>query len=336
MFASKYRHLYILALSIYSYLNIKFTEGDELMSVSLPELLLFSMVLVLVLLVWEGSRVINLLTLPAGLNKPFYYSLIRLFLMSVAWVVILSMLSVLVQLMFGLTYSFLSFKLSLGFTFRVNLFLHCINAIVTYHSQLRVSQVAAEAAKKEGVIANYDALKRQVNPHFLFNSLNVLDSLIRINSDSASQFLERLSTVYRYLTLKEERDTVKLSEEIEFIRSYIYLMEVRFKDNLRVNLNIADDAMQLHIIPSSLQLVLENAIKHNEVSRSKPLTIQIQSEKDTIVILNDLQPKATDSPSSGIGLKNIQLRYEFLGLNNFVAFKEENQYKVVLPLIKET
>ncbi|MFY0599966.1 MAG: histidine kinase [Cyclobacteriaceae bacterium] len=255
------------------------------------------------------------------------------FIISVVWISILSFIAVAIQSLFGLPFTLLSFKLSIGFTFRVNLFLHCINAIVTYHKKFSESEVAVEAARRESVNAKYDALRRQINPHFLFNSLNVLDGLIRINTDDASLFLERLSKVYRYLTLQEDRDLILLDEEVKFIESYIYLLEIRFKNNLSVNLNI-EMGSRYHLVPSSLQMVLENAIKHNVISKDNPLIVEIFTEGSYLVVTNKLQPKATESLPSGIGLANIQYRYEFIGNEIPEVIDDGKRFTVKLPLIK--
>lgn len=228
----------------------------------------------------------------------------------------------------------LTLKLALGFTFRINLFLNCIHVIVTYRGRLVESQVAVETAKREVVNARYDALKRQINPHFLFNSLNVLDGLIKINTDDASLFLQRLSDVYRYLTLQEDRDLIRLAEEIKFIQSYTYLLEVRFKNNLDVKIEIREEDLSSKIVPSALQMVLENAIKHNEISRNNSLHIQIISENGYLLVRNSIRLKSTSAEPSGIGLENIRLRYEFLGIVLPEISNDGKYFSVKLPLIK--
>lgn len=334
MFASRYRLIYILLLSVYSYLNIKFTEGDQLISGKPSEIILFVTISALVFLIWEGNNWVQVLVGQKFETKSIFYPLIIGFVSSIIWIVILSFSVVWVQSLFGLSTTSLSLKLALGFTFRVNLFLHCLNVIVTYHSRLRETKIAFEVAQKEGMNARYAALRRQINPHFLFNSLNVLDGLIKINPEDASLFLQRLSEVYRYLTVQEERDIITLEEELTFIKSYIYLLEVRFKNALVVKVDINEEIQKLHIVPSSLQMALENATKHNEVSKSKPLTIHITTDENYLIIKNKIQQKSSSSAPSGTGLENIRLRYEFLG-NTIPEIRNDNvTFQLKLPLIK--
>lgn len=334
MFASKYRYVFIFLLAGYSYLNIRFTEADLLVSPSISQVLLIFIITLLVVLIWEGNHLISRISVHRFSSSNIYSPLLAAFIISVIWVVLISAFSSWFQTLFGFEFSIRSLKLALGFTFRVNLFLHCINVISTYHLKLRASQEAMSIAKREELNARYDALKRQISPHFLFNSLNVLDSLIKIKPSDASIFLERLAEVYRYLTLQEERDTISLRSEMDFIKSYIYLMEARFKNTLRVEI-IADATDEsIHIVPCTLQLVLENAIKHNEISQENPLVIEIKALDDFLIVSNKIQPKSTPSDKSGIGLANIRLRYEFMSEVKPSIVNDGSTFTVKLPLIK--
>lgn len=335
MFASKYRYLFILLLSGYSYLNIRFTEADSLVSPAIALSILLLIITIMVTLIWEGNHFTHGLTEKYFAHRSIYLPLIIGFAASILLVIIISSLSSWLQTFFGFDFTSRSLKLALGFTFRVNLFLNCINVIASYHSKLRDSQEVINVAKREGLNAKYDALKRQINPHFLFNSLNVLDGLIKINPEDASVFLQRLSEVYRYLTLQEDLDTIPLCKEITFIKSYVYLMEVRFKNILTINLSItlsrADE--HIHIVPSALQLVLENALKHNEVSHENPLMINIFNDEQFIIISNKIQPKSSPTEKSGIGLANIRLRYEFISDTKPHFLNNGEMFVVKLPLV---
>ncbi len=330
MFSSRRRYLFIGLLSVYSYLNIKFTEGDALISAPIGEMSLLAIITGLVFFIWEGDRLI--FDFVKQRTEKQYKPLILLFLLSVAWVTILSLLSLGVQQVLIGGVSWVSLKLTLGFTFRVNLFLNCVNAIVYYQDQLRQAELQTERLKKEQLSAEFNALKRQINPHFLFNSLNVLDSLVHEDQEKAHEFIEHLSTVYRYLTTNEENELVPLSKELDFIEDYIFLVKTRYGRQLTVNLNIDDSAKHKYLPPAALQLVVENALKHNEISKASPLEINIQSNADHIRIMNRVQPKLTKDESLGVGLDNIRIRYQFI--NQKITVRESADLFIVeLPLI---
>ena len=334
MFSSKHRYWFILFLSAYSYLNIKFTQGDELFVERLPELALISAIFFLVTFIWEGNRLIFRIIKYQVRSENVYKPLIVGFAASIFWVFILSAMAIFVKMLFGIAFSMIAMKLTMGFTFRVNLFLHCINTISSYHGRLTASQVDVEKVKKESAYAKHDALRRQINPHFLFNSLNVLDSLIRTNPEKASQFLEQLSTVYRYLTSNDEKNLVTVRSELQFLEAYKYLLEVRFKDNFYLLIDVPGEFQNRFIIPSALQLLVENAVKHNEVSKHHPLHVSIKVENEGLVIENSIKKKSQEVISSGTGLANIISRYAFF--QNELPEISENQgvFKVKLPFIE--
>ena len=331
MFTNKRRYLYIILLSVYSYLNIKFTEGDALLSEPISEGLLILIITALTLLIWEGDRLI--FDFVKKRTSQQYRPLVLLLLFSIVWVVVLSVIGVGIQQILLGQVSWISLKLVLGFSFRVNLFLNCANAIVYYQQQLKQADLQAERLKKEQITAEFNALKRQVNPHFLFNSLNVLDSLVKENPDRASEFIERLSTVYRYLTSNEESELVTLKTELTFIEDYLFLVGTRYGKNLIVDIKINQDSHAKYLPPAALQIVVENAIKHNEISNAHPFRLSIAEESNMLVIGNNIQPKLTENESLGIGLENIRTRYEFLKQKIEVS-QTAKQFTVRLPLIE--
>ncbi|WP_421872409.1 sensor histidine kinase [Marinoscillum sp.] len=332
MFKSTYRYLYVLLLAVYSYLNIKFTEGDQLLGESVQEVYLMALIGILVLLIWEGNRFLFGTIRFTKKRIPPY--LLISFLASLVLVATLSVLSTWISVSIGLQSTALAFKLSLGFVFRVNLFLHCVNAIVFYQQLLRKTEINMELAEKENLLANYNALKRQISPHFLFNSLNVLDELIAQDPKRASDFLARLSKVYRYVTRNQTVDLVALSDEVEFMKSYSYLLEARFQNHLTISLSISDAHLDKKILPAALQILVENTIKHNEISSSKNLTVSIRTEAEYVVVENTIQPKTTSSDRSlGIGLQNIQKRYQFFIDKEVKILNDGSVFAVWLPLL---
>ncbi len=189
--------------------------------------------------------------------------------------------------------------------------------------------------QKENLQSQYDVLKQQVNPHFLFNSLNVLTSLIKIDPDLAEQFSEQLSKVYRYVLENRDNELIDLNTELSFLNAYIFLINIRFMDKLEVRMEIPEERRSDKIIPLAMQLLIENAIKHNVMSKSRPLVIDIFVDNHNYLnVVNNLQERPSQVVSTGLGLKNIINRYQLLNLKSPVFEKTENQFIARIPLVK--
>jgi sensor histidine kinase YesM len=197
----------------------------------------------------------------------------------------------------------------------------------------RVASLNAEKLKRESIAARYESLRNQVNPHFLFNSLNALTNLIHQDPEKASQFVKQLSEVYRYLLDTRDRELVTLDEELKFLDSYIYLQKIRFGDSLECQLRVNDRSAQLP--PLVLQLLFENAIKHNIISIEQPLTVSIEQSGDRLTVANNLQLKsAADDSSGGTGLENIRRRYEFFTSAPVTVEQKEAKFTVSVPMVR--
>jgi sensor histidine kinase YesM len=191
-----------------------------------------------------------------------------------------------------------------------------------------------ESLMREGVQSQLEVLKNQLDPHFLFNSMNTLAALIDDENTDAQDYLERLSDVYRYVLVSRNKNTVMLEEEIAFVDAYIYLNKIRFRENLQVEKQISTETFQQHITPLSLQMLIENAIKHNVASRENPLRIVIREEEGAyLVVENNILEKATLEKSTRVGLVNIVNRYSLLTDRQVEIIRDEHIFKVRLPLL---
>jgi LytS/YehU family sensor histidine kinase len=195
------------------------------------------------------------------------------------------------------------------------------------------SLLETEKLKNENLQAQFAVLKNQVSPHFLFNSLNTLMTIIPEDSNLALQFTDQLSAVYRYILQNRDKELVSLATEMEFVKSYIFLHQIRFGDSLRSDIQIPQEYEDWQIAPLTIQILVENAIKHNVVSANKPLTIRILVEDDNILIINNLQKKKQAEVSTQVGLSNIQFRYEYLGNLPVEILPSATDFKVKIPLI---
>ncbi|MBK6347947.1 MAG: histidine kinase [Bacteroidales bacterium] len=198
----------------------------------------------------------------------------------------------------------------------------------------QTSLAEMEKYRKENAEYRFETLRTQVNPHFLFNSLNTLSGLVYEDREKAVGFIRELSDVYRYVLDNRSRETTQLNEEIKFIRSFVFLYQLRFDNKLNVEFDVSDSDLGRLIAPMTLQLLVENAVKHNVISVRKPLTIHISTEEGKyLTVRNNLQKKTTEVVSSEIGLKNISSRYAYLTTKPVEVTETETEFIVKVPLI---
>ncbi len=214
--------------------------------------------------------------------------------------------------------------------------MNVLNIIYWYVNQLEKTQIEAEKFKKISTQAQLQAVKNQINPHFLFNNLSVLSALIPLDTTASVEFVKQFSKVYRYVLQNHDKELIELSTELDFINAYLYLLKQRFGESLDININIPQDCQQDYIIPLALQMLVENAVKHNIVSKNKPLQINIYTEgMSTLVVQNNLQRKVVnDVESNQLGLANIAQRYDFLGQKSIDIQEINNFFIVKFPIIK--
>lgn len=203
-----------------------------------------------------------------------------------------------------------------------------------YQKQLKLAEQEQEKLRAANLQSQLDALKQQVNPHFLFNSLNVLDSLIEDDPQQARVFLDELSTVYRYLLRSNEHHLTDLNSELAFIHSYFHLLKTRHGSGLSLNVAVDDQYQHYQIPPLTLQLLVENAVKHNIVLPDQPLIIDIMTgDQASLYVRNNVQRKTTRVVSNGVGLTNILTKYRMLSQPAPVIQEADDVFMVTLPLI---
>ena len=217
---------------------------------------------------------------------------------------------------------------------RVSLFLHTLNAIFFYVNAYKTKQLEAEELKRINTQAQLQSIKNQVNPHFLFNNLNVLSSLVMTDNPDANKFIEEFSTVYRHILNSQEKELIELRTELDYIKPYIFLLQKRFPDSISIVLDIPESYQNWYIVPVALQMLIENAIKHNIVSRAKPLQVSIVVKGEHLIVKNNLQLKLQVEHSTQIGLQNISQRYQIITGKAIKIDKDQNSFSVSLPLIR--
>ena len=217
-------------------------------------------------------------------------------------------------------------------SFGVSAFIHARGFMIQWKNSVKQESTKQEIVAKTET-AKFESLKNQLDPHFLFNSLNVLTSLIGENPQQAERFTTKLSKVYRYVLEQRNKDLVPIEEELKFAKTYMELLGMRFEEAVQFNIpdNISNN--ELKIVPLSLQLLLENAVKHNVVSTSKPLTINIYEEGSYLIITNNVNPKEAIGKSTKIGLQNIADRYGLITEKGVKIENNNKTFKVSLPLL---
>ncbi|MBZ5855961.1 sensor histidine kinase [Flavihumibacter profundi] len=213
--------------------------------------------------------------------------------------------------------------------------LGCIYEAIYYFRKWKDLAVESETLKKENLQTQLDSLKRQLSPHFLFNSLGSLSSLIEEDPRKAQEFVNEMSCVYRYLLQSNESNLTTLRTEMEFIRAYSNMLQTRFPDGLQLQTDIKEIYLDYHIPPLTVQILLENAVKHNAVLPGNPLIVKIYTDgSDNLIVVNNLHRKTSAVPSNKMGLSNIMSKYKLLNQREIQITETENDFLVKVPLIK--
>lgn len=215
----------------------------------------------------------------------------------------------------------------------INIIFTAVLEGITIFKRNLENKFRAEKLEKENSLIRFEMLINQLNPHFLFNSLNVLSALIRKDINKAQCFIDEFSSIYRYTLDVIGMQAVTIREEIAYAKSYLFLQQIRFGDALQAEISLSADKLDCLVPPLSIQVLLENALKHNRASHESPLVIKIYNDNDLLIVKNNLQLKISHEFSKGIGLENLSKRYKFVSgvLPEFTL--TENEYIAKLPLI---
>ncbi len=215
----------------------------------------------------------------------------------------------------------------------VSIILLAVEIGIQFFGNWRTSLLEIEKYKTESLQAQLQNLKNQINPHFLFNNMSVLSSLVYKDQDKAVDFINQLSKVYRYLLDNKDSELVTLEEELTFIHSYTYLLQIRFDTNIKFDIEVEERSLRRLLPPMALQMLVENAIKHNEISEEQPLTVRITTVGDVLQVTNNLQLRTHTEPSSKTGLKNINDRYSYFTTIPVEIIQTADSFTVKIPLL---
>ncbi|MBN1337921.1 MAG: histidine kinase [Bacteroidales bacterium] len=218
--------------------------------------------------------------------------------------------------------------------FGITMIIGSILFSISFFRAWRESAVVAERLKRQSLALQYEALKNQVNPHFLFNSLNTLSSLVYKDPAQAEKFIKQLSEVYRYVLEHKDKELIALKTELEFVTRYVYLQKIRHGSSLDVETDISPAAGEA-VIPMSVQILVENAIKHNVIAMDEPLSVTIYRENGFVVVRNNLNRKSIVTGGNRIGLANLKERYDYLSDKKFTVEEHGKDFTVKVPLLNQ-
>jgi two-component system, LytTR family, sensor kinase len=217
----------------------------------------------------------------------------------------------------------------------ITFMISAIYASVSFFIQWKENLIRSQELEKANLEARYDALRNQVNPHFLFNSLNTLLMLVSDNP-VASKYVESISEIMRYMLLSRDKEAVLLRDELKIARDYVFIQQSRFGDKLKVTFDVPEKYYQYSIPPLAVQMLLENAIKHNVVSKEDPLSVKVYVDYNlNLIVENSIKPKSDKDPSTGVGLDNIRNRYLHLTAKDIIVKQENGDFIVMLPLFEK-
>ena len=338
-FNHKYRYWFALALAVYTYLSTLFCNVYSYFGMDVQWYTALGSIVVITVGTWEAGRLLY----PLFHKLPQKEDLIirNLLVYWMAAGVASGLFTVAVVFAFDRLFHhapidlYNPLKLTLTYALLINLLFHLLHAVAYYMERYKNKQLEAEELLRMHTQAELQSIKSQVNPHFLFNNLNVLSALVMKQSQDANHFIEAFSNVYQYILRNQEKELIDLQQELDFLEPYIYLLQHRFPNSIQLNIQIAAEAKQLQVVPVALQMLVENAIKHNIVSPQQPLQIHItSSDKKQLVVTNNLQPKRNKAASGNVGLANIDQRYAITTGKHIEVQNDGQQFSVSIPLIQ--
>lgn len=275
--------------------------------------------------------------LSTGSSRPLYQQIVLSYLLSIVIYIGIGLLldlggKLLSQVRGNWGYSFSSWFFITLKIFLFNTLILLIKHAFDSNADKRAIALENEALKQANLLAMHETLKQQVNPHFLFNSLNTLRSLTKHDPQQAVDFIGQLASVYRYMLLHQDKHMVTVGEELAFMRSYLYLLKIRFGEAIDTVIEVPEATLDSSMPPNTLQLLVENAVKHNGLSLKRPLHISITVDENYLEVCNNLQLKPAEGPSSRLGLGNISSRYLLLKGKDIIIKSDQLHFRVLLPI----
>ncbi|MDF2192134.1 histidine kinase [Paraflavitalea sp. CAU 1676] len=340
MFTHRYRYLFIALLALYAFINTELCEVYYYFNIRVAWYHALLTILLITWMSWESNRLLEIPVQrwhPPGKRRGWYLATFFLTGMAASCAGAIAVVYTIGLWIYGYTWTVLEMpiKLNLIYAGLITLFFHLLNTILYFFGEYKNKLTEAEELKRINAQAQLQAIKSQVNPHFLFNNLNVLSGMVIKDNPRANRFIEEFSKVYRYILNTQDIELVELEKELAFIKPYVYLLQQRYPEGLQVHIGIPAQYNARYIIPVALQMLIENAIKHNVISRTSPLHIEVLTVgAEALVVRNNRQPRRSVEQSNRIGLNNIAQRYEMICGRQISIHKTRDVFEVTLPLLQ--
>lgn len=339
MFNHPYRYLFIILLSAYAYINTVLCEVYRYFNIEVAWYHAMLTIVLITWVTWDANRLADRFVarrFSPQRHRNRYLVVFFITGLSVSCLATVAIVYLVGTLVYGYQLAQLEMPLKLNLIYAglINLFFHLLHTILFFFRAYQVKFTEAEALKRISTQAELQAIKNQVNPHFLFNNLNVLSGMVIKDNPGANRFIEEFSKVYRYILTSQEKELVELEKELAFIQPYVYLLQQRYPGSLQVDIGVPEAYHHSYIIPVALQMLIENAIKHNVISRSSPLHIEVLADgAGTLTVRNNRQPRTSVEQSTRIGLNNIAKRYELVCGREITVNQTIDIFEVQLPLL---
>ncbi|HRA60905.1 MAG TPA: histidine kinase [Bacteroidia bacterium] len=322
-----------ILISLLLHAIIPWPENDH------PRVYDFLISIIITILVWEGN-----LRIDDMLNKklPWVINPAKRILVHLPVSLVFSAFAIYIPMLVFNTYVCENVELhqgklmlsSIAIGVLISFMILSVEISTQFFSNWKKSLVEVEKYKAESAQAQLQNLKSQINPHFLFNNMSVLASLVYKDQDKAVDFINQLSKVYRYLLDSRNSELVSLDSELAFIKSYTYLLQIRFDKSFVFEMDVPQNLLSKLIPPMALQMLVENAVKHNEVSTDHPLTVSVSANENYLTIKNNLQLRSNEEDATKTGLQNIRARYKHFTNNEVEIIENEKSYIVKIPLLE--
>lgn len=339
MFAHKYRYVFITLLSAYAYINTALCEVYHYFNINVAWYHSLLTIILITLSTWDGNRLLEKFIskkIPPDVKRVRFLTIFFFSGLALSCVITSGIVLFIGTYIYNYRLAVLEMpvKLNLIYAGLINLLFHLLNAIVVFFREYRIKATEAEELKRISAQAELQAVRTQVNPHFLFNNLNVLSGMVIKDNPRANRFIEEFSKVYRYILNSQDKELVALEQELAFIKPYVYLLQARYPDGLKVDIGVPEKYLSRYIIPVALQMLIENAIKHNVISRTKPLHIEVKANgTGMLTVRNNRQPRQSVEQSNKIGLSNIAKRYELICGRRIEIQVSPEIFEVNVPLL---
>jgi two-component system, LytTR family, sensor kinase len=337
IFKNRYGYLLVLGIASYTFINTLICDVYRVFNMPIHVFVAYAVILFITFLCWETSKHIHpIISKYFKKDADALKRKILFFLVAVSSCLVINYFLIFAftkYIMHNTSTLHNPIKLTSTYIILVLILFHLLNIIVYYMNKVKEKEKLTLVLQRANTLAQLQSIKAQLNPHFLFNNLNVLSSLVIRENPEANLFIENFASIYHYVLSMQDAELTTLEKELDFLENYSFLLARRFPDSIVFNTTIPKNKLNFKIVPLGIQMLVENAIKHNVLSKTKQLIIDIDIQNNNLIVRNKLAPKINKEPASNLGLHNINQRYEIITGKKISIKKDDAYFEVGIPLI---